>query len=133
MWHYYKVPNNNGYQLEGHPQAMSKLAAYEITEEVYNAELAALKAHGEAVDQYTEQVTGGEIELSDVPEEYKVEVERNVKQAEIEKCVQNVKDGDIELLDVPEEYREEVESRLSADPELQAINAILEEVYRVDY
>ena len=50
MWHYYKVPNNNGYQLEGHPQAMSKLAAYEITEEVYNAELAALK------DVYKRQV-----------------------------------------------------------------------------
>lgn len=132
-WHYYKVPNDNGYQLEGHPQKMEVLNQYELTEEEYNAELTAMQEHAAAVEQYTAQVTDGSLELSAVPEDCKADVERNVKQAEIDQYVQKVKDGDVELADVPEEYKETVEERLASDPELQAINAILQEVSEIDY
>lgn len=82
MWRYYKVPNSTGYQLESHPQAMAILAEHEITQEQYDAEVTAIKAHSAALKEYVKQVRSGEITLDDVPEEYKAEVEATISQPE---------------------------------------------------
>lgn len=84
MWHFYKVPNSTGHQLEGHPQAMDILAEHEITEEQYEAELTAIKEHSTALEEYVKQVRSGEITLDDVPEEYKAETEEIINQPEPE-------------------------------------------------
>lgn len=84
MWHYYKVPNSTGHQLESHPQAMAILAEHEITQEQYDTEVAAIKAHSATLKEYVKQVRSGEITLDDVPEEYKSEVEAVINQPDPE-------------------------------------------------
>lgn len=104
-----------------------------IAKEEHDSLVAEWKELAAAVETYTAQVKAGEIELSAVPENCRVEVERNVKQAEIDRYAEQVKNGDVELSEVPAEYLEDVETRLASDPELAAINSILQEVSEIDY
>lgn len=104
-----------------------------ITKEEHDSLVAEWKEHAAKVREYVEQIQKGEITLDEVPEDCKTEVERDVKQVEIDQYAKKVKDGDVVLTDVPEEYRTAVEERLAADPELVAINRILQEVSEIDY
>lgn len=133
MWHFYKVPNSTGYQLEGHPQAMDILAEHEITEEQYEAEIEAIKTRSAVVRGYTEQVNNGEITIDDVPEEYQEEVQRNVDAAAVQSYTDQVVAGAIAVDDVPEKYREEVREAAENNHEIKTISTLLQEVSEVDY
>lgn len=83
MTYYYKTVDETGKLIMIGTQSFAPVEGQiALTEEEYNTLLAQIKAHAEAVAEYVEKVRSEEIELSDVPEEYREEVEAIINQPE---------------------------------------------------
>ena len=112
MVYYYKIEEEGKLKMIGTQSFPAVEGQTSITESEYNQLMNEIKAHAETVRSYAEQLLGGSISYSEIPDDYREEEGISAAPQFADKIIA----GDITIDDVPAEIKDRVQEIVDSRP-----------------
>lgn len=112
MIYYYKIEEEGKLKMIGTQSFPVVEGQTSVTEEEYNQLMNEIKAHAESVRGYAEQLVAGNIEYSEIPDDYREEAGISAAPQFADKIIA----GDITIDDIPAEMKEQVQTIIDSRP-----------------
>ena len=112
MIYYYKIEEEGKLKMIGTQSFPVVEGQTSVTEEEYNQLMNEIKAHAESVRGYAEQLVAGNIEYSEIPDDYREEAGISAAPQFADKIIA----GDITIDDIPSEIKDRVQEIVNSRP-----------------